>query len=121
MPKPVKKTAAKKKPAKPSSDPNRRAKQLMDEHLGKVANSQPPWAKDFKPAGFDVHFGPETEHEVTATPTEMEKFEAMYRAKMQALGKKGGKIGGKRRLEMMTPAKRKQLARNASRARWGNG
>jgi hypothetical protein len=37
---------------------------------------------------------------------------------MAEMGRKGGKIGGKRRLETMTPRKRKSLARNAALARW---
>jgi len=39
---------------------------------------------------------------------------------MAAMGRKGGRIGGKRRLETMTPAKRKALARKAAKARWSN-
>jgi hypothetical protein len=39
---------------------------------------------------------------------------------MAEMGRKGGKIGGKRRLETMTPAKRKSAARKAAKARWSN-
>lgn len=39
---------------------------------------------------------------------------------MSEMGRKGGKIGGKRRLETMTPAKRKAAARKAAKARWSN-
>ena len=39
-------------------------------------------------------------------------------ALMSAMGRKGGKIGGKRRLETMTPARRRQVARKAAKARW---
>lgn len=38
---------------------------------------------------------------------------------MAAMGRKGGKIGGKRRLDSMTPAQRREAARKAARARWG--
>ena len=38
---------------------------------------------------------------------------------MASLGRKGGKIGGKRRLETMTSEERKKVARKAARARWG--
>ena len=38
---------------------------------------------------------------------------------MAELGRKGGKIGGKRRLETMTPRKRRLLAQRAAKARWG--
>jgi hypothetical protein len=38
---------------------------------------------------------------------------------MAQLGKKGGKIGGKRRLETMTADERTIAAQKAARARWG--
>lgn len=37
---------------------------------------------------------------------------------MAAMGRKGGKIGGKRRLQTMTPMARSELARRAAEARW---
>jgi len=37
---------------------------------------------------------------------------------MAALGHRGGKIGGKRRLETMTQAERSAVALKAARARW---
>ena len=37
---------------------------------------------------------------------------------MAQLGRKGGKVGGKRRLETMTAAERKRVARKAALARW---
>jgi len=37
---------------------------------------------------------------------------------MAQLGRKGGKIGGKRRLETMTPEERSAVASNAAKARW---
>ena len=37
---------------------------------------------------------------------------------MAAMGSKGGKIGGKRRAERMTPEERSKAAAEASRARW---
>jgi len=37
---------------------------------------------------------------------------------MSELGRKGGKIGGKRRLETMTAKKRTLLAKRAAQARW---
>jgi len=40
---------------------------------------------------------------------------------MSELGTKGGRIGGKRRLETMTPEERSQIALKAAKARWGNG
>jgi hypothetical protein len=40
-------------------------------------------------------------------------------AYMAAMGRKGGKIGGKRRLLTMTPEDRKKAASKAAQARWG--
>jgi hypothetical protein len=37
---------------------------------------------------------------------------------MRQMGAKGGKIGGKRRLETMTDAQRKRSAQKAAKARW---
>ena len=38
---------------------------------------------------------------------------------MAEMGRKGGKIGGKRRLQTMTAKERKAVALQAARARWG--
>lgn len=38
---------------------------------------------------------------------------------MAEMGRKGGQIGGKRRLETMTAAQRKRSAIKAAKARWG--
>ena len=37
---------------------------------------------------------------------------------MAAMGRRGGKIGGKRRMATMTPEKRKEVAQNAAKVRW---
>jgi hypothetical protein len=37
---------------------------------------------------------------------------------MSAMGRKGGKLGGKRRMVTMTAEQRKDVARNAAKARW---
>jgi hypothetical protein len=37
---------------------------------------------------------------------------------MSAIGRKGGQIGGKRRLKTMTKAQRSKVAAKAARARW---
>jgi hypothetical protein len=39
-------------------------------------------------------------------------------AYMSAMGRKGGAVGGKRRLLTMTPEKRKEVAVKAAKARW---
>jgi hypothetical protein len=37
---------------------------------------------------------------------------------MSAMGRKGGKIGGKRRMVTMTPEERRAVAQKAAKARW---
>ena len=37
---------------------------------------------------------------------------------MEAMGRRGGKIGGKRRLVTMTPEQRREVAQKAAQARW---
>jgi hypothetical protein len=37
---------------------------------------------------------------------------------MAKLGAKGGKVGGKRRLDTMTPEQRSEIALKAARTRW---
>jgi hypothetical protein len=37
---------------------------------------------------------------------------------MAALGRKGGQIGGKRRLKTMTAEQRQKVARKAAKTRW---
>ncbi len=44
---------------------------------------------------------------------------AQISAFMAQLGRKGGKIGGKRRLETMTAKERSKISRMAAKARWG--
>jgi hypothetical protein len=36
-----------------------------------------------------------------------------------ALGRKGGKVGGKKRAEKLSPERRRQIAQDAAVARWG--
>jgi len=38
---------------------------------------------------------------------------------MAEMGRKGGRIGGKRRLETLSDRRRSQIAKDAARARWG--
>src|SRR5690348_3857532 len=93
-------------------------KRLKKESAPKRKVAAPEWAEDFGSAGTAVTFGPEVECQVTAAPGDMEKFEAMYRARMSALGAKGGKISGAKRMKM--PKKdRVAIARKAAAARWG--
>jgi hypothetical protein len=47
------------------------------------------------------------------------KDDEAVRNYLSKLGKKGGKKGGKARMDSMTPAQRKALAKKAAAARWG--
>jgi hypothetical protein len=40
---------------------------------------------------------------------------------MAAMGRKGGKIGGKRRLETMTPEQQREVAMKAAKTPWSKG
>jgi hypothetical protein len=42
----------------------------------------------------------------------------ILREHLSKLGRKGGRKGGKARMESLTPAERKQLAKKAAAARW---
>ncbi len=98
LPAPVRQ-AVKKDTNRPSSDPVTRAKQMMDEHMAKVESANPPW---------------QTEAAVPPVVT----FAEQLSAHMKALGAKGGKVGGKRRMETMTQKDRKVLAMKGAAARW---
>ena len=77
---------------KPSADPNKRAHQLMTEHMDRLEGSQKPW---------DTLIDPK----------------AIISEHMRKLGAKGGKVSGAKRMEM--PAKmRKAIAKKAATARW---
>jgi hypothetical protein len=55
-----------------------------------------------------------------AEPTETPKpTKSVISQVMAEMGRKGGRIGGKRRLETMTGRERSQIAKQAARARWG--
>lgn len=88
MPKPVK------KPRKPSVDPNLRARQLITEHLDKAAAGK------------------------FAEPAPAVDAQAIISAHMAKLGAKGGKISGARRLQNLSPKRRKEIATRAAKARW---
>jgi hypothetical protein len=56
---------------------------------------------------------------VVALHTEEPPTNATLLSKVMAeMGRKGGLIGGKRRLETMTPQERSRVAKKAARARW---
>jgi hypothetical protein len=55
-------------------------------------------------------------HTIEEPPTNA----ALLSKVMAEMGRKGGLIGGKRRLETMTPQERSRAAKKAAKARWGN-
>ena len=56
---------------------------------------------------------PLDEIESVSSPEEISRI-------MAEMGRKGGQIGGKRRLLTMTPTQRKKIAKKAAAARWAN-
>jgi len=54
---------------------------------------------------------PEAESAVALPPANLSEY-------MAAIGRKGGQIGGKRRLKTMTKEQRSKVAAKAARARW---
>lgn len=56
-----------------------------------------------------------------STAEEPPPIEASLLSKVMAeMGRKGGKIGGKRSMETMTPAERKKRSQKAAKTRWRN-
>jgi len=75
-------------------DPNQLAKWVVDQSTSEPA--------------------PKTEAEVAKLPT----FLSDLSEYMRNIGRKGGQIGGKRRLKTMTKAERSKVAAKAAKARW---
>lgn len=96
MPKPVQKnkTSTKKSTTrKPSSDPNRRAHQMLQEHLERAGEAE-------------------------TAPSVLTGFDAALKAYMSALGTKGGKASGVSRMHKLSPTRRREIAAKAARDRW---
>ena len=64
-------------------------------------------------AHFLVNASTQEENESPAPPTR-----AQISVLMAEIGRKGGKIGGKRRLQTMTSGERSRIAKKGARARW---
>lgn len=58
--------------------------------------------------------------DATAEPTEADQPEQGKNPHAQALGRLGGKKGGRSRAEKLTPEQRREIAKRAARARWGS-
>jgi hypothetical protein len=70
-------------------DPNQLAKWIVEQSTSDTPESQP----------------------VPVPPSDLSAY-------MAAIGRKGGQIGGKRRLKTMTKEQRRKIAARAARARW---
>lgn len=71
---------------------------------------------DVNEAAFQMVQRSTAEPEPTATPAKPTRSEISR--VMTAMGRKGGRVGGKRRLVTMTPEQRSQVALKAAQARW---
>jgi hypothetical protein len=76
-------------------DPNQLAKWLVDRSTGQIPEEAP------KP------------EPPVASPESISAY-------MASIGRKGGLIGGKRRLKTMTKAERQKVAAKAAKSRWAN-
>jgi hypothetical protein len=61
---------------------------------------------------------PEPEHTSEPTTSSSSTIPPHVSEYMAAIGRKGGQIGGKRRLETMTKKQRRKVATKAAKARW---
>lgn len=76
---------------------------------------------DVNQAAFQMVQRSTVEPEVQATPKKKQAVKATkaeISRVMSAMGRRGGRVGGKRRLETMTPEERKDVALKAAKARW---
>jgi hypothetical protein len=77
-------------------DPNQLAKWVVDRSTGEVPE-------------------PESDLEPVSSSSTIPPHVSQY---MAAIGRKGGQIGGKRRLKTMTKAERSKVAAKAAKTRW---
>lgn len=54
-----------------------------------------------------------------STPEPAKPSRSVISQVMAEMGRKGGRIGGKRRLETLSDRRRSQIAKQAAQARWG--
>jgi hypothetical protein len=78
-------------------DPNQFAKWIVDRSTGET---------------------PEPEHDLNPAASSSSTIPPHLSEYMAAIGRKGGQIGGKRRLKTMTKAQRSKIAAKAAKARW---
>ena len=77
-------------------DPNQLAKWIVDQSTGQRETPEPESSNPLS---------------TPAPPADLSQY-------MAAIGRRGGLIGGKRRLKTMTKAQRSQVATKAAKARW---
>jgi hypothetical protein len=56
--------------------------------------------------------------QIEPEPESLQPVRSLRSQILSELGREGGKIGGKRRAESMTPEQRRRSARKAAKARW---
>lgn len=98
-----------------SMDVNTIAHTLVDSTAHREGKT--PKALEFEE---QFHGRPVTEEYIRSLAGEPEavKSNPDVSAYMSAIGRKGGKVGGKRRLKTMTAEQRKKSAQKAAKARW---
>jgi hypothetical protein len=74
-------------------DPNQLAKWIVEQSTSEAPEPQPQISSPTPPVNLSEY--------------------------MSTIGRKGGQIGGKRRLKTMTKEQRSKVAKKAARARWG--
>jgi len=81
-----------------------------------MANKKAPALKN-RPTDVN-QLGKFTVDKLTKSTEQEQPSDSEISKVMAALGSRGGKIGGKRRAESMTKARRVEIALRAARARW---
>lgn len=83
--------------------------------------------KDLNQAAFEMVRRSTLEHPeerpnevLIVVPRESKPSKSEISRVMAEMGRRGGQIGGKRRLETMSQAKRTQIAKKAAKERWKN-
>lgn len=87
-------------PKRPSTDPSLFAKNVLDHIINK--------------------YDPEAAESVMVQDSAFDEAKPAKNPAAVALGKLGGSKGGKARAASLSPAKRKQIAKKAAKARWSN-
>jgi hypothetical protein len=86
-------------------------KRISKAKLKKKRHSQEPDVNQIAYALVQRSVGDQVAEPESMTKAEISRL-------MAEMGRRGGKIGGKRRLQTMTPEKRSQVALKAARVRW---